>query len=71
MWRSRCGRDLGRALRRLGLVADHDLCFHRHHTDRIHAWQRLLDEHLERCDFHVEHGRAVWLVRASDNNGTC
>lgn len=71
LWRRRYGRDLGRILQHLNLIADHDLRFHRHHTHRIHEWQRLLDDHAcQSGDFHIEHGRIVWVIRGDSNIGS-
>lgn len=49
-------------LRKLGLVADHDLEYHRDRIERINEWQRLLD-HLREYDIDLRHGGLVWVVR--------
>lgn len=61
-------RDLGGALRRLGLIAEHDLYFHRHHADHVRTWHHLIDEHAASYDICVEHGRIVWSARRDDEH---
>lgn len=65
--RKRCGRDLGRILRQLGLVADHDLEYHRDRIERVNEWQRLLD-HVREYDIDLRHGGPVWILRARDDH---